>query len=85
MILMKKAMTQAISMITILIIGLVILAIIIIMVGDKFGKGSDAANDTIEVSIDSLECPIECSRCCSSGYGDEICSRNYKACNCTCD
>jgi len=85
MILMRKAMTQAISMITILIIGLVMMAIIIIMVGDKFGKGSDAANDTIGVSIDSLDCPIECSRCCSSGYGDDICSRNYKACDCTCN
>lgn len=84
MVAMRKAMTHAISLLTILMVGLVMMAILIIMVGDKFGKGNDAANETISVSIDSLECPIACSNCCSSGYGNDTCSRNYKACDCTC-
>ncbi len=84
MILMRKAMTYAITIMTVLIVGLVMMAILIIMVGDKFGKSSDASNDTIHISIDSLDCPVACSNCCSSGYGNETCSRNYKACDCTC-
>ena len=85
MVLMRKAMTQAINLMTVLIVGLVLMAILVVIVGDKFNKSSDASNDTIHISIDSIECPIACSNCCLSGYGNETCSRNYKACDCTCD
>ena len=85
MISMRKAMSHSITLIMVLVVGLVIIGLLIIMVGDKLGRGSDAADDTVGISIDSMDCPVECSKCCSSGYGNEICSKNYMACDCTCD
>ncbi|MEA2003914.1 MAG: type II secretion system protein [archaeon] len=82
---MRKAMSHAITLIMVLVVGLVIIGLLIIMVGDKLGRSSDVADDTVDISIYSIDCPVECAKCCSSGYGNKICSKNYMACNCTCD
>ena len=81
---MRKAMTQSISLITVIVVGLFVVAILIIMVGDKMGKASDAIDTNTDVTEDSLECKTECSTCCAVGYGDAICARQFIACECSC-
>lgn len=82
---MKKGMTESISIIAAIVVALVVVGILIIVVGDKIGKGSDASNETIDVSVGSLECRMGCSNCCASGYGTAVCERQYPSCECTCD
>ncbi|MBW6461860.1 MAG: hypothetical protein K0B07_02335 [DPANN group archaeon] len=81
---MRKAMTQSISLITVIVVGLFVVAILIVMVGDKMGKASDVIGQNTDITEDSLECKTECSACCATGYGGTICARQFIACDCSC-
>lgn len=78
-------MAQTISIVMALVVGLVIIGLLIVIVGDKMGRGSNVANDNIDTTVDSLECRIDCADCCSSGYGDTTCAKQYSSCACSCD
>lgn len=77
-------MTQSISLITVIVVGLFVVGILILMVGDKMGKVSDAVGTNTKIAEDSLDCKTECSACCAAGYGETVCARQFVACDCSC-
>ncbi len=80
---MRKGMQQTISIMSILIVGLVVIALLIVFMGNYLGIGSDIADDTVDTSLEGLDCQRSCSRCCALGNGD-ACETQYDACDCQC-